>query len=300
MKRFARYMLIVVLFSGTAFAQDSTRVKGYFLTDSLSIGESVPYVLTAQYPKSKQVLFPDSLYSFTPFEISRKRFFPTITNDDTSYDSAVYMLTTFEIDSIQQLRLPVFVVQEKDCLAVYTPLDHVSLRHQVAAMPDSVSVDKLPLKVNTAYQKVKWILNYPLALIAIGSLLVIMIVVWLIFGKRIRKHFALKRLNKGYQQFLDRFNGALARLNSQFSQRTAEETLIIWKDYMEGLEKYPYMKLTSREIVRLVGDTKLEHALKSVDRTIYGGANSSLEPFQFLQAYSHERFLKKEEEVRNG
>ncbi|HWA35411.1 MAG TPA: hypothetical protein VG737_14825, partial [Cyclobacteriaceae bacterium] len=260
----------------------------------------VPYILTARYPKSKQVLFPDSLFSFAPFEMSRKNFFPTVTNGNTSYDSTVYMLTTFEIDSIQQLRLPVFVVQEKDCLTVYAALDHVFLRHQISSMPDSVSVDKLPLKVNTAYQKVQWILNYPLALIAIGSLLVALVVIWLIFGKRIRKHFALKRLNKGYQEFLDRFNGALARLNSQFSQRTAEETLIIWKDYMEGLEKYPYMKLTSREIVRLVGDTKLENALKSVDRTIYGGANLSLEPFQFLQTYSRQRFLKKEEEVRNG
>ncbi len=300
MKVIAQCVFVIMLISATAFGQDSTRVKGFFVADSLSIGESVPYVLTARYPKTKQVLFPDSLYSFAPFEISRKEFFPTITKGETSYDSAVYMLTTFEIDSIQQLRLPVFVVQEKDCLAVFTPLDHVLLRHQVAAMPDSVSVDKLPLKVNTAYQKVKWILNYPLALIAIGSLLVIMLIVWLIFGKRIRKYFALKRLNKGYQEFLNRFNGSLSRLNSQFSERTAEETLIIWKDYMEGLEKYPYMKLTSREIVRLVGDSKLENALRSVDRTIYGGASLSIEPFQFLQAYSHERFLKKEEEVKNG
>jgi hypothetical protein len=300
MKLISGCMFLVALFSGTAYAQDSTRVKGYFYSDSLSIGQSVPYILTARYPKASQVLFPDSLYAFTPFEISRKMYFPTVTTGNTSYDSVVYMLTTFEIDSIQQLRLPVFVVQEKDCLAVFPPLDHVSLRHHVANMPDSVTVDKLPLKVNTAYQKVKWILNYPLALIAIGSLLVVLVVIWLIFGKRIRKYFALKRLNKGYQEFLDRFNGALARLNSQFSERTAEETLIIWKNYMEGLEKYPYMKLTSREIVRLVGDSELEHALKSVDRTIYGGVSSSLEPFKFLQAYSHGRFRKKEEEVKNG
>ncbi len=300
MKLTASFIFIVALGCGTGFAQDSTRVKGYFLADSLSIGESVPYILTARYPASRQIIFPDSLYTFSPFEISRKKFFPTVTKGDTSYDSVVYMLTTFEIDSIQQLRLPVFVVQEKDCLAVFAPLDHVSLRHQVATVPDSVSVEKLPLKANTAYQKVKWILNYPLVLIGIGTLVVLLIVGWLIFGKRIRKYFALKRLNKGYQEFLERFNGALGRLGSQFSARAAEETLIIWKDYMEGLEDYPYLKLTSREIVRLVGDTKLEHALKSVDRTIYGGVNSSLEAFQFLQSYSHERFLKKEEEVKNG
>src|SRR4051812_39421950 len=220
MKIIVRCMFLAGLFSGAARAQDSTRAKGYFLSDSVSIGQSVPYILTARYPRTMQVLFPDSVYSFTPFEISAQKFFPTITTGKSSYDSVVYLLTSFEIDIIQQLRLPVFVVQEKDCVPVFPPLDRISLRHQVASVPDSVAVDKLPLKVNTAYQKVKWILNYPIALIAIGSLLVILIIVWLIFGKKIRKYFALKRLNKGYQDFLGRFNAALVKLNSQFSERT--------------------------------------------------------------------------------
>jgi hypothetical protein len=300
MKVMFRCFFLALLFSVTAHAQDSTRVRGYFLADSLSIGESVPYILTARYPKLKQVVFPDSLFAFSPFEITGKRFFPTRTTGNISYDSVVYFLTTFEIDSIQQLRLPVFVVQEKDCLQVQSSLDHVFLRHQVAAVPDSVSVDKLPLKVNTAYQKVKWILNYPIVIIAVGCVLAILLIVWLVFGKRIRKHFALKRLSKGYRDFVARFNAALEKLSPQSSQRTAEEIMIIWKSYMEGLERYPYMKLTSREIVRLVGDANLEQALRSVDRSIYGGLNSSQEPFRFLQAYTQERFRKKEEEVKNG
>lgn len=295
-----RCFVIAMFLSVAAFAQDSTRVRGYFLADSLSVGESVPYILAAHYPMYEQVLFPDSLFSFAPFEITRKNFFTTRTRGGDSYDSVVYFLTTFEIDSIQQLKLPVFVVQEKDCLAVYAPLDHVFLRHQVAAVPDSLTVEKLPLKVNTAYQKVKWMLNYPLVLIAVGVLIVVCIIVWIIFGKKIRKYFALKKLKRGYQEFLSRFNPAIEKLNAQFSVRNAEETLVIWKNYMENLERHPYMKLTSREIVRIAGDSNLEHALRSVDRSIYGGIMSSVEPFRFLQTYSHARFVKKEEEVKNG
>jgi hypothetical protein len=300
MKSAIRCLFLLLLCPAAGLAQDSTRVKGYFLPDSAAVGESVPYVLTARYPKTKQVLFPDSLYAFTPFEIAGKRFFPTRTHGDTSYDSVVYLLTTFEIDSIQQLRLPVFVVQEKDCLTVFPPLDHIFLRHHVATVPDSVSVENLPLKANTAYQNVKRLLNYPVALIGAGVLLLVVVIGWLLFGKRIRTYFALKRLNRAYQEFVARFNAALDRLNAQFSERTAEETLVIWKNYMENLEKYPYMKLTSREIVRLAEDSKLEQALKSVDRSIYGGLTSSLEPFRFLQTYSQQRFQKKEEEVKNG
>lgn len=295
-----RFFAFAMFLSVAAFAQDSTRVRGYFLADSLSVGESVPYILTVRYPMNEQVLFPDSLFSFTPFEITRKNFFPTRTSGGTSYDSVVYLLTTFEIDSIQQLRLPVFVVQEKDCLAVYAPLDHVFLRHQVASVPDSLTVEKLPLKVNTAYQKVKWILNYPVVMIAVGVFIVAGIIVWLVFGKKIRKYFALKKLKRGYQEFLSRFNPAIEKLSAQFSVRNAEETLVIWKNYMENLERHPYMKLTSREIVRIAGDTNLEQALRAVDRSIYGGITSSVEPFRFLETYSHTRFVKKEEELKNG
>lgn len=289
-----------VMFTIPAAAQELTIVKGHFESDSISIGKAIPYSLTARYPSKKQVFFPDSAYSFSPFEISKKKFFTTKTTNGVSYDSVVYFLTTFEIDSIQRLTLPIFVLQEKDCVKVLATPDSVSFSFRVESMPDSVSVEKLPLKTNTAYQRVSWILNYPILAIALAVLILILVIVWILFGKRIRKYFVLRRLNKDYQEFISRFTPSLDKLAAGFTSRRAEDILIIWKNYMEDLERSPYTKFTSREIVRLVNDEQLEDSLRMIDRGIYGGFLSSVDSFRFLQSYTEHRFHKKEAEVKNG
>lgn len=284
----------------TATAQLPAVVHGSFFTDSVSIGEIIPFALTATYPRGEQVLFPDSTYSFAPFEINAKQFFPTRTQGDTSYDSAVYFLSTFEIDSVQLLKLPVFVLQEKDCLSVFSNSNQVVLRYRVTNSLDSISAEKLPLKISAAYQRVKWIFNYPVLMIGIVVLLVLLVVGWLLFGKRIRKYFAIRKLQRNYEQFVERFNRALEKLGAEFSVGKAEDALFLWKRYMEELEAYPYTKSTSREILRKISDTHLDKALRSIDRGIYGGYYSSVEPFRFLQTYSQRQFQKREDEVRNG
>ena len=300
MKAMIRWTGLLILMAHASVAQEFIQVNGHFHADSISIGQVIPYSLTARYPWGEQVLFPDSTFSFKPFEYSSKKFFATKTIGETSYDSVVYLLTTFEIDSIQRLALPVFLLQEKDCVAVYTKPDSIFLSYRVAAVPDSISVEKLPLKTNTSYQNVKWIFNYPVFALAGGVLVIIIVMVWIFFGKRIRKYFALRRLKKDYQEFMERFNRALDRLSPSSPSRTAEEALLVWKHYMEGLEKYPYTTYTSREIIKMASDRNLDSALRSIDRGIYGGVSSTLEPFRFLQTYSQQQFQKKEEEVKNA
>src|SRR5687768_12536023 len=104
------YPLLLLFFLGqatTADAQD-IKVSGGFLKDSVQIGEPVAYFLSATYPQSLTVLFPDSTFSFKPFEYNRKRLSPTHTVGGVSHDSVVYYLSTFEVDKIQYLNLPVF------------------------------------------------------------------------------------------------------------------------------------------------------------------------------------------------
>ncbi len=300
MKLIVPCICLLLLVMPAAMAQDFTEVKGHFEADSISIGKAIPYYLTARYASNKQVFFPDSTFSFAPFEISKKKYFTTKTEKGISYDSVVYFLTTFEIDSIQRLTLPVFVLQEKDCVKIFSNPDSVYFSKRVSIMPDSVSVEKLPLKTNTAYQRVSWILNYPVIAIAAAVLLIVLVIAWIIFGKRIRRYFVLRRLNKDYQAFISRFTESLDKLSAGFTSRRAEDVLIIWKSYMEDLERSPYTKFTSREIVRLVNDSQLENSLRVIDRGIYGGFLSSVDSFRFLQSYSEQRFHKKESEVKNG
>ena len=277
------------------------QVRGKFQTDSIKIGIVFNYSLTATYPREETILFPDSTFSFDPFEIHHKIYFPTRTTNSYSYDSVVYYLTSFEIDSVQKLSLPVFVVHPKDCTAIFASIDSVVLKQMVKHVPDSISAKELPLKTNTAYQAVSWLLNYPLLLIIGGILLIATIVVWIVFGKSIKRYLALRKLTKSHHKFIHEFSVAIDRLQSSYSISHAEAALLLWKKYMEKLLAAPYTKFTTKEIFQQVKDEQLAKALKKIDRNIYGdGIGLEKDPMLQLQQFSEQRFNEKVQEVKNG
>lgn len=293
-------LLIALLAFGSSVKSQDMQVRGYFQVDSAALGEVIPYVLTATYPRNTQVVFPDSTFAFKPFETVGKKFFPTKSTGNISRDSVVYLLSMFELDSTQWLRLPVFVVQPKDCLAVFPEPDSVHLRFRVTMALDSIPPEKLPLKANTAYQRVRQFFNYPIVMIGLGVLVVLAILVWLIFGKQIRRYLLLRRMKRNYVSFLQRFGEAINGMSSGATSLVAEQALLLWKKYMEELERYPFTKSTSREILRQYSGDKLAQALRLIDRGIYGGYGATAEPFRDLQEYSRQQFEKREAEVKHG
>jgi len=277
------------------------KVSGGFLKDSIQIGEPLEYYLTARYPQSLTVLFPDSTFSFIPFEFNSKKFFPTQTIQGISYDSVLYVISTFEVDKVQYLNLPIFVTSAKDCTA-YTPSpDSVYLAELIKnPPPDTVSVQNLPLKTNTLYEKVFSQFNYVILIILGGVLLITVIVVWVVFGKKIRTYFKVRKLQKNHLRFLNTFTGHVQQLASDFSQERAEISVSLWKKYLEQLEQKPYTKLTTRETMQLELNEQLGQDLQMIDRAIYGNQTAVLEPLQKLQQFAEERFHKKLEEVKHG
>lgn len=299
-RAFLGFVFILLVFQGFLQAQEIT-VHGAFQQDSIKIGEVFPYSVTATYPKSLRVLFPDSTFSFSPFEINKKKFFHTKSTDLVSYDSVVYFLSSFEIDSIQRLRLPVFVLHPGDCTEVYTPTDSVFLTHLVSHLPDSVSTAQLPLKTNTAYQAVDWLLNYPYLLIGGGIVLLVGLLLWLLFGKRVKKYLALRKLHKKHRAFIDAFNRKIGEIQDSYSSQQAESILTLWKSYMEQLLASPFTKLTTKEIHSVIKDETLQQALHRIDRTAYSGQRGpEKSPFFHLQRFSDQQFNKKVEEVKHG
>ena len=121
--------------------------RGYFHKDSVKIGEALPYSLWVRYPKTHDVAFPDSLFDFSPFELEKRDYFTTKSDSLASLDSVVYYFTTFEIDTVQYLTLPVYLINEYDSTTLYTATDSIILDHVVTVLPDSVSV-----LINTDYQ----------------------------------------------------------------------------------------------------------------------------------------------------
>jgi hypothetical protein len=276
-------------------------VKGRFLSDSVKLGEPINFTLSARYRSELIILFPDSTFSFAPFEFQKKKYFPTKSKFGFSYDSVVYTLNTYEIDSLQFLRLPVFLRNPKDSSVFYSDVDTVFFKYLVKQLPDSLAANNLPLKANTGYIDVKWQFNTILFAVIGGVLIIVAILVWVIFGKRIKKYFAIKKLTKNHQEFLNRFGVALDRLEKESSPELAENALVTWKKYLEGLMSVPYTKFTSKEIRERENDERLGQNLKSIDRMIYARVpDANRESFASLKEYGEQKFKQRLEEVKHG
>jgi hypothetical protein len=281
------------------YAQEIT-TSGKFLSDSIKIGQPVAYSFAVRYPQHLTMLFPDSTFDFSPFEFSKKTIFTTQTTHGYSYDSAVYYLQTFEVDKIQYLELPAFLVSARDCTAVYATPDSVFLMELVNSIPDSVSAQNLPLKTNTLYEDVWRQFNYFIILIIVTVLVIAALLIWILFGKRILRHIKMKKLLQKHRQFIQTFTHEIQQLSNAFTSQKAEHTLFLWKKYMEQLERIPYSKLTTREIFQILSDDALGKSLKNIDGAIYGHGHDITPSLQYLQGFAEKQFEKKLGEVKHG
>jgi hypothetical protein len=294
------FLLLSCLFASQLSAQE-IKVRSGFIPDSVVVGDQADYYLSATYPRKLTLLFPDSTFNFQPFEFQKKKYFTTLTSDSISYDSAVYTLSTFEVEKIQYLQLPVFVLHPQDCTTIVATRDSVMLKELVTIpLPDSLRAENLPLKINAAYEPVSWLLNYPLVLYILLGLLVLVILAWVFFGKRIRKHFKIKRLKKEHQFFIDALSQKMALLKKSFSPQQTEQTLGLWKKYMETLDAKPYTKLTTKETAALLKNPALGNHLRTLDAAVYGNQSVVEEPLENLRAHAVASFQQKLDQVQHG
>lgn len=297
-----RYWILIWVWVGClsiSTAQDIT-VRGGFFLDSLRVGDETGFYLAAEYPSNLNIIFPDSTFNYGPFEFISKHYFPTHTTSGKSYDSVIYYLSTFEVDPVQMLSLPVFQLNPQDCTIFNTGIDTVRLVELAKNLPDTLTAQNLPLKVNIIYENVPRLFNYPVLLIFIAVLLVITGIVWIVFGKKIKRHFKMKKMYKAHQRFLNAYNQQLETIKSAFSSTQTESALAQWKKYMEYLESRPYTKLTTRETTKLENDEVLGENLHSIDGAIYGHNTAVIDSLENLKQFADQRFAQKLQEVKHG
>lgn len=280
-------------------AQDVV-VNGYFQEDSITLGIATPFILTASYPSEADVVFPDSLFNFAPYELDDKWYAPTRTIEGISYDSAIYFLTSFEIDSVQYYQMPVFQIDKGDSLKYTTLLDSIFFQHVVLEIPDSLTAETIPLKENTTYKTVNFAFNYPYFIIGTVIVIILLVIAVLVFGKPVRKAFLANRLNKKNKEFIAYFESILAS-NKQDKEK-AEAIILAWKKYLERLDSRPYTKSTTKEIVSNYEFNEIEGALKGIDKALYAPDRVAelSNTFQQLKDFSQKQFESKLEEVKNG
>lgn len=295
-KKLLLSLILSVFLIGNALGQELKPI-GFFLKDSIKIGESVPYSLSYKDRKNRPVIFPDSLYDFSPFELLEKQYFDTQSDSINSIDSAVYYLATFEIDTVQRLSVPVFLNIGDDSLQLYSLMDSITLDQVVTQMPDSVN-----LAETSAYMPVSLQFNYPYWVIGLIVLGIVALIVMLVWGNQIQKRIKLYRLNKQLLKFKEQFDIEIEQLNADTTKLKIETVLKFWKGYMEKLEKIPYTKLTTKEIVLVQKSSSLDETLKSIDKNIYSPIEVTAlqNDFEFLKDYSEDRYNHVTEVIKNA
>lgn len=296
MGRKAGIVSILIFLNSVVLAQE-VRPDGYFLKDSIKLGEEVEYSLSIRYPREMEALFPDSSHTYLPFEFQKRKYFTTRVDSVYAYDSAVYTLMSFEIEPIQYLQIPIYMLDGKDSSEVYPPLDSVYFQEMVLEMPDS-----LDLKAHASYQAVSHAFNYPYYLIGLFVFVIALGVVYLIFGKTISRKIKLYKLKKDYERFSSRFENGINNLKKNGESVFVEEALVIWKSYMERLEDRPFTKYTTKEILRSGYDESLKQTLMDIDRSIYGHFETDgiHRNFESLEDFTLERYRLKLKEITNG
>lgn len=271
--------------------------KAHFQKDSLKIGEVVPYTFSYTDRKNRPVVFPDSLYDFSPFELVSKAYYDTQSDSLHSVDSAVYYLTTFEIDKVQKLSLPVYLVAEGDSLPVFSNVDSIRLREVVLDLPDSVN-----LQETANYRPVSMEFNYPYLLIGLVLAGIMSLAVLLIWGKALRKKLRLYRLSKKLEKFKRGFEVEVSKLANEPAKSQIESVLKFWKNFMEELDRVPYRQLTTKEIALIHQSKSLEETLKSIDTNIYSRATTAAlqNDFEYLMDYSIDHYNRMTESIKNA
>ena len=300
-----KYLIIntlLLIITQKTFAQipSWTPPKGKFLSDSVKVGLPVKYALSYRHKATADVFFPDSAYNFSPFEMVRREYFNTVTDQNGSLDSVVYTLITFEVTPVQELSLPVYVRAKKDCTRVFAPMDYVILN---SIIKPNIRIDTLFLKKDTRLIPIAQQINFPLIfLIIIGLLLMVGMVFWF-FGKPIRRQVRLFNFKRRYDDFRKLFQ-RLSRGTEDAKKRleNIEKAVVLWKKYIERIENKPFTTFTTKEILDNLKDNRLSDALREIDATVYGGvySNKTIASMQVLQELAEGLYRERRMDLVTG
>jgi len=272
------------------------KIEANFIEDSIQIGNIVSYNLKVSYPNNTEVLLPDSNYNYDSFEYINKSYSSTVNDSIYNYDEVTYNLTSFSLDSIQFLKLPVFIINSNDSLIMYSNTDSIFLMEFIKNLTDTLNV-----KSNTKISLVDLAFDYPLLTKIISFLLLFTIIFYFTFRKKIIKYFKIVYTKKEYNRFIIEIEEVNDEIQKDFKPEKIELFLLIWKRYNEKVSEYPYSSLTTSEIIQLGIVNDIKENLKSIDSTIYGSKKMIYfqKHFIMLKKHSTKIFNNKLKEINN-
>ncbi|RYY19121.1 MAG: hypothetical protein EOO36_06510 [Cytophagaceae bacterium] len=258
------------------------------------MGQPLDYELRYEHAPGEEVVFPDSLAPFAPFEYVGRTWQPTRTHSGRSLDRTVYHLRTFSLAPTQSLQLPVLVLRGPDTLRRLPPVAQVQLRRTAPLLdatttPPALRQDLSQLPLAPAF-------NYPFWLAGLAGLLALGAGIAALFGHRWRRGYSLYKRRKNHVYFLTQFARHAERFTLSRSAPVVERVVTLWKNYLSSLEDNNLSSLTTKELVEhFNNDDDVRRALRATDRIVYGNllsedAQEVDAAFQRLRSFAERRY----------
>ena len=292
------FIFLFFLSIGSVGAQVPTtyNVEASFEEDSFRIGQYLHYRLSITYPKDHVAIIPDSAFNYFPFEYITKVYYPTRTDSLYAYDSIIYTLASYETIKTQRLSLPVSFFIHKDTLKLVSTSDSVLINRLITAESEKdVQVDAALLSTIEKF-------NYPYLIAWTISVLLLLFILYKIFGKTVIKRYKLIVLSTTHNKFIKEYEVLAAQFQNSADLRIIEQTLAIWKNYLTRLENKPINTFTTKELILLYDQEELESTLQSLDRNVYGGVvtQDTNDALQTIKRFTNRRFQLRRREIANG
>ena len=194
--------------------------------DQVEVGRPFEVSLEVEHPAEMVVIFPDTGGDFFPYELHSRNPLETRTENGRSVDKVFYKLYTWNIDSLQEIKLPIRYIQEQDTQLLFSNADTLLFVPTITTPIDSLQVksnDELapiaePFPTSTV---LTWVL-LGLLIFGIGTL---------IFYRPVVNYLRRIRIEREWKRYFKRLQ-AIPDLSVQQEDYLGELSKV-WKSYFD-------------------------------------------------------------------
>ena len=294
-----KYLILSLLILQSTYSLNAQKIKykGYFIKENKTIGDTIYFISTINYPKNIEIIQPDSSNDYKTFEYIDKLIFPSLKIEDRILDSTIYLLRTFNTDTIQSLKLSSYIINNNDSVKITSTEDDIIISNQIKKIDQSLKV-----KYNTILSKINKLINYKYVTYIIAIILLIIGLTYILFGKKIVIFFKIHRLKKAFKSFETKFQKQQMIYKKEKSKSEVEKVLVIWKVFMEFISNKTYLSSTTKEIEKFNNNKKIISSLKEFDKNIYSPNKNILKSKDINNLFNEAKhnFNVKLKNIKNG
>ena len=294
-----KYLILSLLIVQSTYSLNAQKIeyKSYFIKENKTIGDTIYFISTINYPKNIEIIQPDSSNDYKTFEYIDKLIFPSLKIEDRILDSTIYLLRTFNTDTIQSLKLSSYIINNNDSVKITSTEDDIIISNQIKKIDQSLKV-----KYNTILSKINKLINYKYVTYIIAIILLIIGLTYILFGKKIVIFFKIHRLKKAFKSFETKFHKQQMIYKKEKSKSQVEKVLVIWKVFMEFISNKTYLSSTTKEIEKFNNNKKIISSLKEFDKNIYSPNKNILKSKDINNLFNEAKhnFNVKLKNIKNG